>query len=302
MLQQTRIEAVKPYFARFTERFPSVEALADSEEEEVLKYWEGLGYYSRARNLHKAAKQIIGDLGGVFPSSKEGLSKLPGIGEYTSSAIASIAFDEPVVAVDGNLLRIYARLNADPIDVKTPAAKKKAEDYFLSEMDKKRPGDFNVALMDVGELVCLPSGTPKCDLCPLSEFCKAKKENKQEEYPVIGKKKEKRILPLDVFVLRYKGNLVLRKRPSVGLMAGLYELPNTERSENPAISLKNLGFAYFSSIKSIKEAKHVFTHLVYEMRVFEAEITSLPEGYVAASMEEKEKGWPMPTCFRKLVD
>ena len=301
MLQQTRIEAVKPYFARFMERFPDVFALANAEEEEVLKLWEGLGYYSRARNLHKAAKEVAFKLGGRFPATKEELKRLPGIGEYTSSSIASIAFDEVAVAVDGNLLRIHARLNADRTDVKMPEAKKRAEAFFLSKIDRARPGDFNVALMDIGELVCLPAGNPKCDECPFQDFCKAKREGKQNEYPIVSKKKDKRVLPLDVFILKHQGGIVLRKRPATGLMAGLYELPNIEREKTPQESLKKLGFADFSGFSFAKETQHVFTHIVYKMKVYEASVDAIPEGFQIVPLDEIEKGWPMPTCFKKLL-
>ena len=303
MLQQTRIEAVKPYYTSFMDRFPDVLSLARANEEEVLKSWEGLGYYSRARCLHKAAMEIVTDHEGRLPEEKEELAKLPGIGDYTSSAIAALAFNKPCVAIDGNLLRLYARINAFDGDVKTQTTKKEAEAFFQARMDKSRAGDYLSALMDVGELICLPSGSPQCAICPFSKICKAHKQGKETAYPRIGKKSKKEV-PLFVFLLRFRDGIVLHKRQGQRLMDGLYELPNIEEKEgqNPAKALETLGFASFFDLRFQKKENHVFTHLVYRMDVYEAEIDHCPEGYVSASMEKIEKDWPMPTCFRKLID
>ena len=301
MLQQTRIEAAKPYFAAFMKRFPSVSELAQASEEEVLKAWEGLGYYSRARNLHKAAKILNEQFGGELPRTKEELKKLPGFGDYTSAAVAAFAFQKKEVAVDGNLLRVYVRLNSSKENVKEPKTKKAAESFFLKRISADRPGDYLAALMDVGELICLPAGTPKCDECPLAPFCKAHAQRKEMDYPVLNEKKEKKVVALSVFLLSLDGKLIIHKREEGSLMGGLYEFPNGKSQEKPEICLENLGFASFSNLKLVKKAKHVFTHLIYEMDVYSADVSSVSAPFAAMKKEQIIHEVPMATCFRKLL-
>ena len=172
-MQQTRVEAVKGYFYRFIARFPDIESLAIAKEEEVLKLWEGLGYYSRARNLHKGAKQIVEKFGGEMPKKYEDIRSLPGIGEYTAAAISSIVFSEKIPAVDGNLLRIFTRCNQYDKDIQSKEAKLSAFRYFKERMTEEAAGDFNEALMDLGATVCIPKGNIACEACPLSLFCKS---------------------------------------------------------------------------------------------------------------------------------
>ena len=193
MLQQTRVEAVKDYYARFLSTLPDVASLAAADEDTYLKLWEGLGYYSRVRNMHKAAVTIMEDYDGEIPSTAKELQKLSGIGEYTAAAIASIAFGEPVSSVDGNLLRVYARRNLYRENIKDPAAKKVAYDYYMERMPEDRPGDYNQALMDLGATVCLPNGEPECFRCPWADLCEAHKQGVELEVPVVPAKKARRI-------------------------------------------------------------------------------------------------------------
>ena len=193
MLQQTRVEAVIPYYERFLAAFPDLKALADAPEEQLLKLWEGLGYYSRARNLQKAAREALSRFGGL-PGQVQELSSLPGIGAYTAGAIASIAFSRPVPAVDGNVLRVVARLTDSHDDVLSPAVKREAEKAVAAVIPHDRPGDFNQAVMDLGATVCLPNGAPRCEVCPLAELCLGLARSTAPELPVKTKKKERQKL------------------------------------------------------------------------------------------------------------
>lgn len=226
MLQQTRVEAVKPYFKRFLDVLPDVKALAEVSEDDLLKLWEGLGYYSRAKNLQKAAIKIMEEYDGKIPNTKEELEKLPGIGSYTSGAIASIAFGEAVPAVDGNVLRVMSRVTADASDILNGKVKKRWEEEMLELVPGDCPGKFNQALMDLGATVCTPNGIPHCEECPWTDFCKAKKEEKTAEIPYKKPKKARRIEDMTVFLIRDKDQIIMKKRPKSGLLAGLYEFPN----------------------------------------------------------------------------
>ena len=226
MLQQTRVEAVKDYYARFLSTLPDVASLAAADEDTYLKIWEGLGYYSRVRNMHKAAVTIMDEYGGEIPSTAKELQKLSGIGEYTAAAIASIAFQQPVSSVDGSLLRVYARRNLYRENIKDPAAKKVAYDYYMERMPEDRPGDYNQALMDLGATVCLPNGEPECFRCPWADLCEAHKQGVELEVPVVPAKKARRIEHRNVYRVHCGDVLLLSKRPDTGLLAGLYEFPN----------------------------------------------------------------------------
>ena len=254
MLQQTRVEAVRDYYARFLHTLPTIDALAAADEDVYLKLWEGLGYYSRVRNLHKAAVQIVTEHGGQMPRSSRDLQKLAGIGPYTSAAIASICFGERIPALDGNLLRVFARMTGYEENIKTDAAKKAARDWYLQvfppenkgklkgsviatdgaasgpldTLSENRCGDMNQALMDLGATICLPNGQPLCETCPWAEHCVAHRNGREIDLPVVPAKKQRRIDQKTVFLIYYDQKLALRKRPDRGLLAGLYEFPNTE--------------------------------------------------------------------------
>ncbi|MDY3993869.1 MAG: A/G-specific adenine glycosylase, partial [Evtepia sp.] len=261
MLQQTRVAAVLGYFARFMEAFPAVQDLAAAPEDQLMKLWQGLGYYSRARNLQKAARQIVEDFGGQFPTRYEELRSLAGVGDYTAAAIASIAFGQPVPAVDGNLLRVSARVLGDDTDITTAKGKKHFTAALQNVIPLDFPGQFNQAMMDLGATVCLPNGAPLCDRCPAAAFCRARREGRQRDLPVRPAKQPRRIEERVVFLLFYRGQVALRRRPAKkprrverrtvyfffyegkvalrrrpakGLLAGLWEYPNSlEEEGNP---------------------------------------------------------------------
>ena len=239
MLQQTRIEAVKKYYTRFMKELPTIQDLAVVPEEKLLKLWEGLGYYSRAKNLKKSAIQIQENNHGKMPTSYVELLKLPGIGEYTAGAIASISYNEKVPAVDGNVLRVVSRVLASKEDVLLPETKKKITNKLLEIMPDEA-GDFNEGLMELGEKVCLPNTVPLCAICPIQEFCMANKKNLTNEIPVRVKKQKKKIENKTVFILKYKNEIAIRKREKTGILANLYEFPNVIRGSNRRGNSKDL--------------------------------------------------------------
>ncbi|MCR4892707.1 MAG: A/G-specific adenine glycosylase [Lachnospiraceae bacterium] len=228
MLQQTRIGAVMAYYLRFMEALPSLTDLARVQEERLLKLWQGLGYYSRAKNLKKAAEKIMDEYGGAFPDRYDLLLKLPGVGAYTAGAIASIAFGERVPAVDGNVLRVLSRLFADDRDISRQDIREEFRRLLMEAMPKEAPGNFNEALMELGELVCIPNGMPLCGECPLKGFCMAFRRGNPEELPFRVKKKARKIQHRLVWLIHRDGRVAIRKRPDKGLLSGLWELPNTE--------------------------------------------------------------------------
>ena len=302
ILQQTRVAQGMEYYLRFTERFPDVASLAAAPEDEVLKLWQGLGYYSRARNLQKAAQVIMTRHGGVFPDTYKGLTALPGVGDYTAGAIASIAFGQPVPAVDGNVLRLAARLTGCDDNVLEPKTRARFRRWMAEVIPSDRPGAFNQALMDLGAMVCLPNGAPLCEQCPARTFCTACEKGLQRQLPVREKKTARRVEQRTVFLLRRDGAAALRQRPATGLLAGLWEFPNvpgalTERQA--AEQLAEWGIIPHRWGKSFTE-KHVFTHITWEMTVFTITVQGAgPPEWVWCPDEEREK-YPIPTAFGKL--
>ena len=225
MLQQTRVETVKPYFERFVREVPDVTALAAVPEDRLLKLWEGLGYYSRARNLQKAAKMVLEEYGGTLPAEPKELRKLPGVGEYTAGAISSIAYGRPEPAVDGNVLRVLARLKADGRDVRNPAVKRGEAEELRKIYPQERCGAFTQALMELGATVCLPNGAPLCGSCPLAGLCEGLRTGRAASLPVLLPKPPRRIEERTVFLLLCGGKAALQKRPETGLLAGMWEFP-----------------------------------------------------------------------------
>ena len=306
MLQQTRVEAVRAYYARFLARFPDIPSLAAADEGEVLKCWEGLGYYSRGRNLHRAAQVLVEQYGGRMPAGREEIRRLPGIGAYTSAAIASIAFGERVPAVDGNLLRIFSRMSCCGEEIGNDRTKKLAEAYYLALMPEDRPGDFNQALMDLGSGICAARGVPDCGACPWQRDCLAKSAGRQLEFPVKAPKKARRAEKRTVLVIWRDGRILLRQRPGNGLLAGLWELPNLTGILSEA-EVRKACFALgleLGRITPLGEAKHVFTHLEWQMAGYEAAAVSdggiAPEGggiLVWAAPEEIRDKYPVPSAF-----
>ena len=296
MLQQTRVEAVKPFFERFTKRLPDVKFLAECPEDELLKLWEGLGYYNRVRNMQKAAIQVMEEYAGELPADYEALLGLKGIGSYTAGAIASIAYQIPVPAVDGNVLRILTRVSEDDTDIMKASFRKQVEEQLAAYMqsnafDTKRSGDFNQALMELGATVCVPNGAPNCGVCPWGNVCQARKNNRIPELPVKTKAKDRRIEKRTVFVIRDGERVAIRKRPKKGLLAGLYELPNVEgylTQEQALAYVKEQALAPIR-IQKLPEAKHIFSHVEWQMQGY-AVLIEEPELSVGHAGENDVRG------------
>ena len=330
MLQQTRVEAVREYYLRFIEELPDIRALAEAPEDICLKLWEGLGYYSRVRNLHKAASVIIEEYDGEMPGTSAGLMRLPGIGPYTAAAIASIAFGEAAPAVDGNLLRVFARLTRYEENVRTPAALKSAVQFYKERMpdgssagagtgmgdpggprrqnSAYRPGnpcgDFNQALMDLGATVCLPNSAPECGCCPLAAYCRIHSESPGEEssLPVMPDRRIKRTEHLTVFVIKSGSRIAVRKRPPRGLLAGLYEFPNAEGELDADEALKWLREHSVQPlrIRRTEDAEHIFTHKIWKMRGYEVDADPFTEEqipFIMASGGEVLDKYSIPSAF-----
>ena len=303
MLQQTRIEAVKGYFARFMAAFPSVEALAAAPEEQVLKLWEGLGYYSRARNLHSAAKTVAAEYGGALPADWKRLRALPGIGDYTAGAIASIAFELPESAVDGNVLRLCARLTACPENIGDERVKKAFREALRAQYPPKNRGDFTSALMELGETVCLP-GTPDCAACPLEEICQARRRGTQADYPVMPGKKPRRVERKTVLLLVCGSCAALRRRPEKGLLAGLWEFPNVEGalSEEEALETARAWGCDPIAAEPCGEAAHIFTHIEWQLSGWRIPCRKKAAGFVWADGAARRETYAVPAAFRAYKD
>jgi len=293
MLQQTRVTAVLEYYRRFLEALPTVADLAACPEDELMKLWQGLGYYSRARNLQKAARQVMEEFGGTFPSDYDAIRSLAGVGDYTAGAVSSIAFGIPVPAVDGNVLRVVSRLTDDHRDVTRPETKNALRQALLDTMPRFAPGDYNQALMELGATVCLPNGAPLCGRCPAAGFCAALREGTIDQLPVKPKKKERRIEERTVYLIVRMGKIALRRRPEKGLLAGLWEYPNELSPWPPPVE----GAAAFGG-----EGKHIFTHMEWRMRAYvvEAGTDALPEGWVWADRTELAGVYAVPSAFQSF--
>jgi A/G-specific adenine glycosylase len=267
MLQQTRVEAVKPYFDRFLKELPDNRALASCPDDRLMKLWEGLGYYNRARNLKKAALQIEDAYGGIMPADYEELLTLPGIGHYTAGAVSSIAYGRRVPAVDGNVLRVVTRLSADDTDIMKQNFRSSVEVALRDAMPGEACGAYNQALMELGACVCVPNGAPKCGDCPLSELCLAHAAGSEEAYPVKKKAPKRRIEEKTVLLIQDGDRVLLQKRPESGLLAGLYEFPALpgHLSEKEALSAaESMGFAPLL-VEKLPESKHIFSHVEWHM-------------------------------------
>lgn len=239
MLQQTRVEAVKPYFGRWMERFPTLDSLAEAEEEEVTRYWQGLGYYSRARNLLQGVREVSVSYNGQIPETKEEIIGLSGIGDYTAGAILSIAFDKKEAAIDGNVLRVFSRLYCIEADIASLQTKRFIRELVEKEMSEENPGDFNQALMDLGAAICIPKN-PRCELCPLQNCCCARDRGIQDELPIKKKKALRQSVRLLAAVIRAGDSFLLRQRPEKGLLARMWEFPAIEiqDGEDPVITFR----------------------------------------------------------------
>ena len=305
MLQQTRVEAVLPYYRRFLDALPDVAALANAPEMLLLKLWEGLGYYSRVRNMQRAARTVISEHGGEFPRDFDAVRALCGIGDYTAGAICSFAFDLPTPAVDGNVLRVAARLLAYGEDIRKPAAKRALTEAIAAAQPIEAPAAFNQAVMELGATVCVPNGAPHCDRCPLSDRCKAHLSGSETAFPYKSKPAPRRVEERTVLVLREGDRVALRQRPKTGLLAGLFEpicLAGTaDLDAVRALCLQN-GVEPLR-VAPLGDAKHIFSHVEWHMRGFEVILPDgvskkCPDGVFFALREEIDRRFAIPSAYQ----
>ena len=303
MLQQTRVEAVKGYYLRFLNALPTIAHLAACDDDSLHKLWEGLGYYSRVRNLKKAAQVILEQHGGVFPKDHKQILALPGIGAYTAGAICSIAYDLPTPAVDGNVLRVFSRLTNDPSPIDLPETKK-AVTQALEEIYPKDAGDFTQALMELGATICGPNRAPACEVCPCKEICLAWQEGTADKLPVKSPKKDKRQEDRTVFILHCDGRYALEKRPNKGLLAGLWQFPNISGTLEPKDALvqaESWGLRPRNILKQL-ERSHIFTHIRWDMRGLYLEVEAPAGELTWLTAEEVANDAALPTAFRQFFE
>jgi len=299
MLQQTRVEAVKEYYTRFIAALPTVEDLAVCEEEKLLKLWEGLGYYSRVRNLKKAAQQIMDKLGGVFPMNYAHVRALPGIGDYTAGAICSIAFNQPTPAVDGNVLRVFSRLTDDDTPIDLPAFKKSVNQQ-LSEIYPDRAGDFTQALMELGATLCGPNRPPDCEKCPCRGYCLGYKRGTAPGLPKKSPPKQRKVEEKTILILCCDGRFALEKRPNKGLLAGLWQFPNIPGKpgiQQILTEVERIGIRPKELLLQV-ERKHIFTHIEWDMCGAYVETANCGGDYLWLTAVEINSQIALPSAFR----
>lgn len=310
MLQQTRVEAVREYYLRFMKELPTISDLAAADEETLLKLWQGLGYYNRIRNMHKAAVTVTSELGGEFPDTYEGIRSLSGIGDYTAGAIGSICFDLRVPAVDGNVLRVMSRILADDSDIKAASTKKTMGEVLRELYPTEDCGDFTQGLIELGAMICVPKGEPKCDLCPVAEFCKAREAGTQMEYPVKSEKKPRKEIRKAVFLLRCTDGdgverIAVNKRPKSGLLAGLYEFPNMdvekELSLDDAIATADGWGCVPMNLTRESEYTHIFSHVEWHMKGYYLNVHEMCPQFRWVTAEEMEEEIPIPSAFQYFL-
>ncbi|SHJ59202.1 A/G-specific adenine glycosylase [Parasporobacterium paucivorans] len=304
MLQQTRVAAVIPYYARFMEALPSVRDLAGVSEEILMKLWQGLGYYSRAANLKKAAQVIMEQHGGVFPREVNEILELPGIGPYTAGAVSSIAFSKPEAAVDGNVLRIFSRILMISGDIGSSAVKRGIAAEVQKRVSRERPGDFNQGLMDLGATICLP-GKPLCPECPVEKFCAARKCGRQQELPVKTAKKSREIKEYTVLIIESGDRIALEKRPPDGLLKDLWQFPLLEGCVESQYYVEDMMEEKGNPIRSIKEgpcAKHLFSHQEWRMKSYILHMDHIAAGWTWATRLDIQEKYSIPSAFSKYLE
>ena len=305
MLQQTRVSAALPYYERFLAALPDIPALAACEEEKLHKLWEGLGYYSRVRNLQKAAKIVCEQYGGQLPADYAALRALPGIGDYTAGAIASISFGIPVPAVDGNVLRVFSRLYNDPAVVTDPAVKKAFTARVMEHQPPAAPGDYNQALMELGALVCVPNGAPLCEKCPLADLCQARAAGTALELPHKTTPKPRKLQPVTVALVESPQGFLLQQRPGKGLLAGLWQPVLWENealtAQEICARLQAMGVQTGpAEPAALPAAKHIFSHIEWHMNGVQLAVPaqSAPAGCVWASRAQLQAEYTLPGAFK----
>ena len=301
MLQQTRVEAVKGYYSRFLHALPTIEALANCEDDALHKLWEGLGYYSRVRNLKKAAVRIMEDFGGVFPEEYAQVRSLPGIGDYTAGAICSICFESPTPAVDGNVLRVISRITADPTPIDLPAQKKAVQEA-LAKVYPAQAGDFTQALMELGATLCGPNRRPQCGECPCREFCQAAIGGTAEQFPVRLPKRGRKTEEMTVFILSCDGSFALQKRPEKGLLADLWQFPNVPGKlevHEAVATVEAMGIRVRNVVKTTQR-KHIFTHVQWNMQGIYLEVAEPAGDFLWLTHSQIQNQAALPTAFRQF--
>lgn len=308
MLQQTRVDTVIPYFERFMEVYPTIFHLAEAEEQDLLKMWEGLGYYSRARNLHEAVKEVVSSYKGIVPKDGKKLEKLKGIGPYTKGAIMSIAFNEPEPAVDGNVMRVLSRVLFITDNISEHRTRRIFEDYVRQLISKEDPGAFNQGLMELGALICKPRN-PLCSDCPVKSHCKAYEENVQEELPVRTRAKQQTVLPYVTLLIRNEaGEYMIEQRPETGLLANMWQFPMVPIAE---IGFEHIAAWFMAEYgikvdlqKQITHIRHIFSHLIWEIDVYRATTTEDLEDMEKVKFVSREElsHYPFPVPHLKMKE
>lgn len=300
MLQQTRVEAVKEYYRRFLTTLPTIADLAEAPEEQILKLWEGLGYYNRVRNLQKAAQTICADYSGVFPSEYAQIRSLSGIGDYTAGAIASICFDAPTPAVDGNVLRVYSRLLADDANIDLQTTKKRITRKLQETYPRKNPGIATQALMELGATVCVPNGAPRCDVCPVAEICQARKQDTWRDLPVRSEKKKRKIVDKTVFVLLTEDTVALHKRSASGLLAGMWEFPNVDAKLDKQEAVTQVTGWQAEPVDLLMQTSytHIFSHVEWHMTAYYIRCRKTNKKWKWVTKESLDETYALPSAFR----
>lgn len=301
MLQQTRVEAVKGYYRRFLSALPTIADLANADDELLYKLWEGLGYYSRVRNLKKAAQKIVNTYNGVFPNNYDDVLSLSGVGVYTAGAICSIAFNQPTPAVDGNVMRVVSRLTNDDTPINMESYKNEVRNQ-LSKIYPEEAGAFTQALMELGATVCGPNQKPDCDRCPCKDICMARKSGTQELLPKKQQKKSRTVEEKTVFILSCNGYYALTKRPDKGLLASMWEFPNIEGTldmTTALIQVEKFGLKPGQLYKQI-DRSHIFTHIQWLMRGFYIEVKEQTNHFSWMTLEQIDASAALPTAFRQF--
>lgn len=300
MLQQTRVEAVKEYYRRFLTTLPTIADLAEAPEEQILKLWEGLGYYNRVRNLQKAAQMICADYSGVFPSEYAQIRSLSGIGDYTAGAIASICFDAPTPAVDGNVLRVYSRLLADDANIDLQTTKKHITRKLQETYPRKNPGIATQALMELGATVCVPNGAPRCDVCPVAEICQARKQDTWRNLPVRSEKKKRKIVDKTVFILLTEDTVALHKRSASGLLAGMWEFPNVDAKLDKQEAVTQVTGWQAEPVDLLMQTSytHIFSHVEWHMTAYYIRCRKTNKKWKWVTKESLDETYALPSAFR----
>ncbi len=300
MLQQTRVEAVKEYYRRFVTALPTIPDLAEAPEEQILKLWEGLGYYNRVRNLQKAAQTICADYTGVFPSEYAQIRSLSGIGDYTAGAIASICFDAPTPAVDGNVLRVYSRLLADDANIDLQTTKKRITRKLQETYPRKNPGIATQALMELGATVCVPNGAPRCDVCPVAEICQAREQDTWRNLPVRSEKKKRKIVDKTVFILLTEDTVALHKRSASGLLAGMWEFPNVDVKLDKQEAVTQVTGWQAEPVDLLMQTSytHIFSHVEWHMTAYYIRCRRTNKKWKWVTKESLDETYALPSAFR----